>query len=85
VSGERVRIGLIGAGGMGRGHLKTFSKIAEAEVVGVADPSPGSLEKARQDFSVLCFSDVGEMIEKTHPAACVIASPHPHHLAGALE
>lgn len=85
MGGERVRIGLIGAGGMGRGHLKTFGKIAEAEVVGVADPSPAALEKVRKDFSVLCFSDIGEMIERTRPAGCVVASPHPHHLAGVLE
>lgn len=81
----KVRIGLIGAGGMGRGHLNTFKKIAEAEIVGVADPSPQSREKVAKEFNLPTYETPAELIEKGKPVGCVIASPHPLHLANALE
>lgn len=81
----KARIALVGAGGMGRNHLKTFARIEEAEVVGVADPSPRSLEAVRRDFPVPTFAAIGELIEKTRPDGCVIVSPHPFHLGNALE
>ncbi len=85
MSGAKVRIGLVGCGGMGRGHLNTFKKIEEGEVVGVADPSPQSREKVAKEFNLPVFETPGELIEATRPDGCVIASPHPAHLANALE
>ncbi|HOX08669.1 MAG TPA: Gfo/Idh/MocA family oxidoreductase [Planctomycetota bacterium] len=85
MSGAKVRIGLIGGGGMGRGHLNTFKKIEEGEIVGVADPSPQSRERVVKDFNLPVFASAAELIEATGPAGCVIASPHPVHLANALD
>lgn len=81
----KVRVGLIGAGGMGRGHLKTFRNIQEGEIVGVADPSPHSLELVRKDFSVPVFATVAELLDATRLDGCIIASPHPLHLDNARQ
>ena len=43
VEGQKLRVGLIGSGKMGRHHLKAIAASQMAHVVGIADPaaSPG--------------------------------------------
>ena len=45
------KFGLIGAGMMGREHIRNLQAIKKAEIVAIADPDDGSLNSAKELFS----------------------------------
>jgi predicted dehydrogenase len=46
---DRVRVALIGCGGMGRANLHDFMRISDFEIVGMCDPDPKHIEDAMND------------------------------------
>jgi predicted dehydrogenase len=46
---DKVRVALIGCGGMGRYNLSDFMKVPEFEIVGLCDPDPKHIEDAMND------------------------------------
>jgi predicted dehydrogenase len=50
-SPERVRVGMMGTGAMGRVHLTTMLRRDDTEVVAVCEPSPGAFEAAAAEFA----------------------------------
>jgi predicted dehydrogenase len=82
---SKVRIGVIGVGGMGQGHLDKLKLIAECEVVGVTDVSAALVKEVSEKYKVPGFGSPAELVNKARPAGCTVASPHPAHLANALE
>lgn len=45
---EHLRIGIIGFGGAGIGHVGYFNRVPGCKVVSILDPKPAALERARQ-------------------------------------
>lgn len=82
---QPVRIGVIGAGGMGQGHCRTIQKIPEARLTAVCDVHAPSAEKAGQTFSVAAFTDHRDLIKAGGCDAVLIATPHPLHAATAID
>ena len=77
---KRVRVAVAGAGMVSRHHLVAWSRCAEAEVVGIADPSPGAAASRAQEFSLTAvFDDAAKMLEVTRPDAIDIAASHEAH------
>ena len=75
---NKVRIGIIGMGNMGRYHADYLmaGKVNRAELVAVCSPSPGKLEK----YKPLKIYDDGEkLIRSGDIDAVVIATPHYQH------
>jgi predicted dehydrogenase len=51
-----------------------------AELVALADPDPGNLDRSRQRYGIeACFDDPHAMLATTPMDALVIAAPHVHH------
>lgn len=46
---DKLRVALVGCGGMGRGDLNAFMRLPDFEVVGLADPDPRHLDAAMKD------------------------------------
>lgn len=55
-----VKIGLVGAGGMGKVHYANYQEIAGAEVVAVVDAAPSAVETAKQ-WGLPLFKTITEM------------------------
>jgi len=75
---NKVRLGIIGMGNMGRYHADYLisGKVSRAELVAVCSPSPGKLEK----YKPLKIYDDGEkLIRSGEIDAVVIATPHYQH------
>ncbi len=85
MTGRKVRIAVVGVGGMGQVHLGVLAKIKEARVVGLADVNPELVEKVSSEWGVPGFSSVAELVREARPEAVCIASPHPVHLRNALD
>jgi scyllo-inositol 2-dehydrogenase (NAD+) len=78
---SNVRIGVIGAGSMGRLHACNAARhVAGVEIVAVADPDTVRAEQlAEQLGGVRAYVDGGELIDDRRVDAVVIASPLPTH------
>lgn len=79
------RVAVIGAGAMGRHHVRACTEIPGAELVAVADADARQTDAIARRFNVRGYVDFREMLDEQHPEAVVIAVPTVHHLAVAVE
>jgi predicted dehydrogenase len=81
---EQLRIGFVGAGGMGNHHARELLRREEARPVSVCDPSDGARERLLSTLGaaaegVHAFADLQEMLEAASLDAAVITTPHTQH------
>jgi myo-inositol 2-dehydrogenase / D-chiro-inositol 1-dehydrogenase len=81
---EGLRFGVVGAGMMGREHLRNLKLFPDATVTALADPVQRSLDAALKTLgeaapTVRCFAAVEEMLAADLVDALIIASPNHTH------
>lgn len=79
---EKIRLGIIGVGNMGSGHLQNVvdGKCPKVEVTAVADIAPARLENAKKKLPAsACFEDAEKMLDSGLIDAALIAVPHYDH------
>lgn len=59
-----VRIGLLGAGHLGKIHLKLLKQIDDFEVVGFYDVNPEHAAKVAEEYGVPAFSEIESLIDQ---------------------
>tara|TARA_A100001011_G_scaffold397603_1_gene499172 strand:- start:3056 stop:4144 length:1089 start_codon:yes stop_codon:yes gene_type:complete len=79
---KNFRYGIIGAGSMGREHIRNINIINEAEIVALSDPHDESIN---QSLSLLkneaqCFSNYNEMINADLVDGYIISTPNFTHI-----
>jgi D-apiose dehydrogenase len=78
---NRLSVAVAGAGMISRHHLLAWSKLADAQVVAIADPAAERAKARAEEFAVdRIFSDVETMIDQVAPDAIDIASPVGTHV-----
>lgn len=77
------RLALVGAGMIGRRHLKAISETDAAELVAIVDPMPDTVELAR-DLNVPHFTNTEDMLAATTPSGVIVATPTENHLKPSL-
>ncbi len=88
---EVIRMGIIGCGGNGRGHLHHYlTHYPEViRVVGLADPSKAAREAAWEmtgkDPAVKVFASHEPLLKRTKPDAVLISTPHVYHTQQILD
>jgi predicted dehydrogenase len=75
---SKLRIGVIGAGLIGRIHIELASRHADVALVGIADPAPEAEELAAK-FRVPHFRDHRAMLDAVEPRGVIIATPNGKH------
>ncbi len=78
------RLALIGAGTIGKRHVKAIADTESAELVAIADPDPQAAEFA-ESCGVPCFFTTGEMLNAVEPAGVIVATPTEQHLGPCME
>ena len=79
------RLLIVGAGMMGREHLRVTQQLGWAEVQGIVDPFDGSIEWAQSDWALLSsqpltvYADLREACLDSAVDAIVICSPNHTH------
>ena len=53
---EKLKIGVVGTGHLGKLHAKMFQQISKCELVGIFDSDPDQLAHASKEFNVKAFS-----------------------------
>jgi len=74
-----MKVAVIGVGSMGYNHLRVYTELKSAEVVGVSDLSAERLRLAGGRFSVRTYASYEELIEKEKPEAVSITVPTSEH------
>lgn len=81
---RKVKVAVIGAGNMGKNHLRNYFMMEEADLVGLADINPAAKELA-DEYNTKFFTDYKEMLDKVKPEAVSIVVPTPFHAEVATE
>jgi predicted dehydrogenase len=83
VMSEKIRIGLIGVGGIANRHIRDFLATGEANIVAMCDPDPTRLATAKQNFPDIAgaatYSNYKDMLAAGGLDAVEINSPHTLH------
>jgi len=86
VSGDKVRLGMIGPGSRGQYHLANLQQIANAEVVALCDIYQPNLEKGLEMFPhAKSYTDYRALLEDPDVDAVIIATPLNEHYRMAMD
>lgn len=72
-----LKIGVLGAGHLGKIHIKLLKEIENAELVGFFDPDYINAALVEAKYNVKCFSDITTLIAQTD--AVVVVTPTKYH------
>ena len=75
---KSIKVAVIGAGNMGKNHLRNYFGMKDAELVGLADINPDT-KKLAKEFGASFFTDYKKMLDELQPEAVSIVVPTPFH------
>ena len=78
-----LRVGILGAGHMGRTHAEVLGRDDRVRLVGVADPDPDRARRLADDLHVSCHADF-EALFRAGLDLLVVATPNRFHCEAAL-
>ena len=81
---SRVRIGIAGAGGMGKHHARILSARDDTQIVALFDTDPVAMNRLEKSLGVSVqalnhYSSLSAMIDSDKLDGLVIATPHTRH------
>jgi predicted dehydrogenase len=82
-----IRIALVGAGGIGRTHLKAWCSVPAARIVAIADTDADHARAAADEAGAEAYADVDRMLDEVQVDAvdvCTPPSSHPGPVEAAL-
>jgi len=77
-----IRIGVIGAGSMGKNHIRLTSEIPSFDLIGIYDTDP-KVKRIAEQYNVEYFSEIHALFSSVE--AVVIASPSSVHAKTAIQ
>jgi predicted dehydrogenase len=78
---EKVKLALIGAGGMGHYHLANLAKLETVELTAVCDILPERAQAAAEQYHCRAYTDSQTLLNDFICEAVLIATPHYAHTA----
>ncbi len=74
---EKLKVGVIGTGVLGRFHTKLYSENSKVELVGVYDAFPAAAEKVAAEFGTKAFAAIDDLVDQCD--ALTVAVPATLH------
>ena len=87
---DRVHVGIVGIGGRGRAHLRSYLSIPDSQVTGLCDVNQAARETAQAEVNragspkAAEFNDMRKMFESKEVDAVSIATPNHWHALSAI-
>jgi len=82
---DKLRIGIIGTGGMGSFHVGCVQDIDEVQLVAVCDIRPEAAKPHSEKYSIPAYDDHKKLLRKEKPDFVIVATPHPTHMKIAVD
>lgn len=73
-----VSVCVIGAGNMGKNHIRKYSTLKQSELIAIADVNPTTKELA-DEYNAKFYVDYIKMLDEVKPEAISIVAPTPFH------
>lgn len=83
MSTAKLKVGVLGAGHLGRIHLQQWREVAEAEVIGFFDPHPEKCEAITKEFGFRPLPDMHKLIDASDAVDIVTPTTQHHSCATA--
>ena len=80
---HKTKLGLIGAGTIGKRHLQAISEVTQAELVAIVDTDPFAQSIATKT-NVSFFSSASQMLREIQPDGVIVCTPTEVHLEPVL-
>jgi len=71
---EKLKIGIVGTGHLGKLHTKMFQQISKCELVGIYDSNPDHLAHVSKEYNVRAFSSLSEMLENVDAVSIAVTT-----------
>src|SRR4051812_45164758 len=85
-TGKKLRVAIVGCGGISDLHLNTFKKFPDVEVVAGVDIKPERLDWVRNTHGITAtFTDWKEMLKKVKPDAVDVCTPNGVHMPAVID
>src|SRR6476469_9755062 len=76
---QPTRIAVIGAGAMGRNHLRVLHDLESADLIALADADEATAQKSARRFNIPAYVDHRHLLDAVKPDAVVVAVPTALH------
>ncbi len=85
LSGERIRIGFLGVGRRGLGHMRVASRFRELSLEAACDVDVARLKEVAEKYRVRTYTSLDKMLEHEKLDVMVISTPTPFHVSQTLK
>jgi predicted dehydrogenase len=80
---DKVRVGVIGVGHLGRHHARVYSQIPDAELVGIQDTDSEKAKRIAEELDTAYFENLNDLLETSDAISLVV--PTKSHYTLSLE
>jgi predicted dehydrogenase len=72
---KKLRVGVVGAGYLGKFHAEKYSQMDDVELVGIADLNRAQAERVSKKVKTNAYTDYRDLIGKTDAVSVVVPTP----------
>ena len=76
---QKVKLGIIGIGGMGTSHISSIAALKNCELTAVCDIDAEKIKKFSSEHDIAAYVDSAEFFAKADVEGVIIATPHYFH------
>jgi len=78
---DKVKVGVIGVGHLGRHHTRVYRQLPQAQLVGVHDIDSEKAQKVAKEFDTRYFENLDDLLERTDAVSLVVPTTIHYALA----
>jgi predicted dehydrogenase len=78
---EKLKIGVIGTGHLGKLHVKMFKQISECEVTGIYDSNNQTASDVAMEFNTKAFDSLDNLLDEIQAASIAVSTTAHHEIA----
>ena len=80
---DKIKVGVLGVGHLGRLHASLYKEISTAEVIGIYDTNREKAEKLAEELNLQLFNNSKDLLKSVD--AVNIVTPTPNHYESAIK
>ena len=81
---NKIKIGILGVGHLGRFHTQNYKQIPDADIVGVYDSNMNRCQQIGDEFQVTAFESLESLLDKTDAVSIVVPTMNHFEITKAL-